>query len=88
MAGKYNDIEDVKREEESRQQRILKAKEDLAAAELELASLPPSEPPKNEFVGCVLLLVLFLMDYLTHCCMLLGLCHIHVVISGVLQWVS
>lgn len=49
VAGKYKEMEDLKREEESRQQRILKAKEDLAAAELELASLPPFEPPRNEF---------------------------------------
>lgn len=40
----------MKRQEESRRQRILKAQEDLAAAELELANLPPYEPPRDEFV--------------------------------------
>lgn len=46
--GKYNEMEELRRQEESRQQRISKAKEDLVAAELELASLPPYEHPKDE----------------------------------------
>ncbi|XP_010694874.1 structural maintenance of chromosomes protein 5 isoform X2 [Beta vulgaris subsp. vulgaris] len=49
VAGKYKDMEEMKRQEESRRQRILKAQEDLAAAELELANLPPYEPPRDEF---------------------------------------
>lgn len=49
VAGKYKDMEELKKQEESRRQRILKAKEDLRAAELELANLPPYEPPKDEF---------------------------------------
>ncbi|KAL8500858.1 hypothetical protein ACS0TY_020443 [Phlomoides rotata] len=48
IQGKYNEVEDLRRQEESRQQRISKAKEDLAAAEAELASLPPYEPPKDK----------------------------------------
>lgn len=44
-------MEDLRRQEESRQQRISKAKEDLAAAEAEFASLPPYEPPKSKMVG-------------------------------------
>ncbi|KAL2936152.1 Structural maintenance of chromosomes protein 5 [Bienertia sinuspersici] len=49
IAGKYKDMEELKRQEESRQQRILKDREDLAAAELELANFPPFEPPRDEY---------------------------------------
>ncbi|KAL0379865.1 UNVERIFIED_CONTAM: Structural maintenance of chromosomes protein 5 [Sesamum angustifolium] len=38
IQGKYNEVEDLRRQEESRQQRISKAKEDLATAEAELES--------------------------------------------------
>ncbi|KAM6595068.1 hypothetical protein CsatA_002771 [Cannabis sativa] len=46
VQGSYKEMENLKRNEESRQQRILKAKEELAAAELELENMPPYEPPK------------------------------------------
>ncbi|KAL7120493.1 hypothetical protein ACP275_02G126400 [Erythranthe tilingii] len=46
--GKHNEVEDLRRQEESRQQRMSKAKESLAAAETELANLPPYEPPKHQ----------------------------------------
>lgn len=42
---------DLKKEEESRQQRIIKAKEDLAIAEAELRNLPVHEPPKDVLVS-------------------------------------
>ncbi|KAI3445060.1 hypothetical protein Pfo_001725 [Paulownia fortunei] len=48
IQGKYNEVEDLRLQEESRQQRISKAKEDLAAAEAEFANLPPYEPPKHK----------------------------------------
>ncbi|KAL7259206.1 hypothetical protein ACSBR1_005158 [Camellia fascicularis] len=48
VRGKYNEIEELKRQEESRQERIARAKEELNAAEVELANLPPYEPPKDE----------------------------------------
>ncbi|KAK6140426.1 hypothetical protein DH2020_025836 [Rehmannia glutinosa] len=48
VQGTYNEVDDFRRHEESRQQRISKAKEDLAAAEAELANLPPYEPPKHK----------------------------------------
>lgn len=48
---KYKEMEDLRKQEESRQQRILKAKEDLAAAELELENLTPYEPPTDEIVS-------------------------------------
>ncbi|KAF5946156.1 hypothetical protein HYC85_016384 [Camellia sinensis] len=48
VRGKYNEIEELKRQEESRQERIARAKEELNAAEAELANLPPYEPPKDE----------------------------------------
>ena len=43
-------MEDLRKQEESCQQRIIKAKENLAAAEAELENLPPYEPPKDELV--------------------------------------
>ncbi|KAK6933847.1 RecF/RecN/SMC, N-terminal, partial [Dillenia turbinata] len=48
LRGKYNEMDDLRRQEESRQQRISKAKEDLAAAEADLANLPRYEPPQDE----------------------------------------
>ncbi|GMY22549.1 structural maintenance of chromosomes protein 5 isoform X2 [Fagus crenata] len=48
VRGKYNEMEDLRKQEESRQRRIIKAKEDLAAAEVDLENLPPYEPPKDE----------------------------------------
>ncbi|XP_057496427.1 structural maintenance of chromosomes protein 5 isoform X1 [Actinidia eriantha] len=48
VRGKYDEIEELKRQEESRQQRILRAKEELIAAEVELTNLPSYEPPKDE----------------------------------------
>ncbi|KAG9457404.1 hypothetical protein H6P81_001912 [Aristolochia fimbriata] len=48
VRGKYEEMDELKRQEESRQQRISKAKDDLAAAERDLANLPPYEPPKEE----------------------------------------
>lgn len=47
---KYNEMEDLGRQEASRQQRISHANEALAAAELELANLPAVEPPKDKIV--------------------------------------
>ncbi|XP_024025820.1 structural maintenance of chromosomes protein 5 [Morus notabilis] len=48
VQGKYKEMEDLNRQEESRKIRISKAKEDLAAAVLDLENLPPYEPPKSE----------------------------------------
>ncbi|KAK7835531.1 structural maintenance of chromosomes protein 5 [Quercus suber] len=48
VRGKYKEMEDMRRQEESNRQRIIKAKEGLAAAEAELENLPPYEPPKDE----------------------------------------
>lgn len=50
MHGKYTDMEDLKRQEESRQKRIVRAREELIAAERELKELPVYEPPKDELV--------------------------------------
>ncbi|OVA00848.1 RecF/RecN/SMC [Macleaya cordata] len=48
VRGKYEEMEELRRQEESRQQRISRAKEELAAAELELSNLPVFEHPKDE----------------------------------------
>ncbi|XP_062229619.1 structural maintenance of chromosomes protein 5 [Phragmites australis] len=48
LKATFDDIEDMKTQEKSRQQRILKEKEALAAAERELEDLQPYEPPRAE----------------------------------------
>lgn len=48
VRGKYKEVEDLRKLEESRQERISKAKEELTAAEKELANLPPFEAPKDD----------------------------------------
>ncbi|XP_051147312.1 structural maintenance of chromosomes protein 5 isoform X2 [Andrographis paniculata] len=48
IPGKYREVEELRHQEETRQERISKAKEELAAAEKELACLPPYEPPKHK----------------------------------------
>lgn len=54
MRGKFKEMEGLRRQEQSRQERIVKAKEDLAVAESELANLPHYEPPKDKLVSiCV-----------------------------------
>lgn len=50
MRAKYTDMDDLKRQEESRLQRIVRAKEDLITAERELEELPVYKPPKDELV--------------------------------------
>lgn len=53
VQGKYKEMQELRRQEQSRQQRILKAKEELAAAELDLQNVPAYEPPQDKIV-CVL----------------------------------
>ncbi|XWS42860.1 hypothetical protein CRYUN_Cryun16bG0050800 [Craigia yunnanensis] len=48
VRGKYKEVEDLRREEDSRKQSILEAKRKLAAAEQDLQNLPAYEPPKEE----------------------------------------
>ncbi|KAH9312049.1 hypothetical protein KI387_027084, partial [Taxus chinensis] len=48
VRAKASEIDEVKKREESQQERIARAKDDLAAAEAELAQLPVYEPPKEE----------------------------------------
>ncbi|KAF8687402.1 hypothetical protein HU200_043092 [Digitaria exilis] len=48
LKATFDDIDDLKKQEKSRQHRILKAKEDLAAAEKELEDLQPYEQPRAE----------------------------------------
>lgn len=52
-------MEDLRKQEESRQQRILRAKEELEAAEFELQNLPPYEHPKDEIVSYICTFVSF-----------------------------
>ncbi|XP_076928090.1 structural maintenance of chromosomes protein 5-like [Bidens hawaiensis] len=46
--GKYKDMEDLEKQEHTRQEKIARAEKDLADAELELQNLPPFEPPKEK----------------------------------------
>lgn len=64
MRGKYKEVEDLRREEDSRKQRILEAERKLAAAEQDLQNLPAYEPPKEEIVSHInwLFLLLFLCN--------------------------
>ncbi|GFP92402.1 structural maintenance of chromosomes protein 5 [Phtheirospermum japonicum] len=48
VQGTYDEVKDLRHQEESRQQRISIAKDNLAAAEAELENLPPYEPPKHK----------------------------------------
>ncbi|KAL6125214.1 hypothetical protein ACLB2K_073273 [Fragaria x ananassa] len=48
IKGNYSEMEESRREEESRQQEILKFKENLAVSERELENLPPSAPFVDE----------------------------------------
>ncbi|EPS70148.1 hypothetical protein M569_04612, partial [Genlisea aurea] len=48
IRGKKQEVEDLRRQEESRQQRLTKAREDLSAAEEELANNCTSEPPRKK----------------------------------------
>ncbi|TKY49621.1 Structural maintenance of chromosomes protein 5 [Spatholobus suberectus] len=48
LQGKYKEMEELRRQEETRQQRLVKAREELAIAELELENLSPYVPPKGE----------------------------------------
>ncbi|KAH9710038.1 Structural maintenance of chromosomes protein 5 [Citrus sinensis] len=52
VQGKYKEMQELRRQEQSRQQRILKAREELAAAELDLQTVPAYEPPHDKIV-CV-----------------------------------
>ncbi|CAI0404702.1 unnamed protein product, partial [Linum tenue] len=47
LQGKFHEMEDLSQEEASHQQKILKAEESLAAAEIELQNCPIFEPPKD-----------------------------------------
>ncbi|KAJ9558256.1 hypothetical protein OSB04_012870 [Centaurea solstitialis] len=47
VKGKYHDMEELERQEQSRQERIAKAEKDLTDAESELENLPPYEPPRE-----------------------------------------
>lgn len=48
VKGKYKDMEELEKQEQSRQARISKAEKDLADAELELQNLPRYEPPREK----------------------------------------
>lgn len=44
-------MEELRRQEETRQQKLVKAREELAIAEDELENLPSYVPPKDELVS-------------------------------------
>ncbi|XP_019051963.1 PREDICTED: structural maintenance of chromosomes protein 5 isoform X2 [Nelumbo nucifera] len=48
IQGKYEEMKDLRKQEYSRQERISRAKDELAASLSELESLPTYEPPRDE----------------------------------------
>ena len=56
LQGKYKEMDELKRQEETRQQKFINAREELAAAELELKNLDPFVPPKDELVSVLLVI--------------------------------
>jgi hypothetical protein len=53
LKTKFDDIEDVERQQRSWEQRISNARKALADAEKELQDLPPYEPPRAEMVSLI-----------------------------------
>lgn len=69
IQSKHKEIEELKRQEASRQQRILQAKEALAAAKLELESVAIYEAPKSELVSIFSYVILLIIFCLSVCVM-------------------
>ncbi|GJN39161.1 hypothetical protein PR202_gb28262 [Eleusine coracana subsp. coracana] len=69
LKSTFDDIEELKKQEKSRQQRILKAKEDFAAAKRELEDLQPYELPRDEMVRLFLLAIVELTDKIARVCL-------------------
>ena len=51
VQAKYNEMADLRKQEESHLHLIRKAEDDLAAAEIELSNCPVYEPPRGELVS-------------------------------------
>ncbi|KAL2330753.1 hypothetical protein Fmac_018334 [Flemingia macrophylla] len=51
LQGKYTEMEELRRQEETKQQKLVKFREELASAELELEEMPPFVAPKDELQG-------------------------------------
>jgi len=51
-------MEELRRQEETRQQKLVKAREEVAIAELELENLPLYVPPKDELVSILMSLII------------------------------
>lgn len=59
-------MEELERQEHSRQERIAKAVKDLTDAELELQSLPPFDPPIEKIVNQFFFTEIFLHKIIIH----------------------
>lgn len=64
VRGNYDEMEELRRQEESRQHRISRAKEELAEAEQALENLPMYEPPTDELV-CKSLMLSYLLLFMS-----------------------
>jgi hypothetical protein len=51
--GKYKEMDELMRQEETRQQKFINAREELAAAELELKNLDPFVHLEDEIVSVI-----------------------------------
>jgi hypothetical protein len=51
LQGNYKEMDELRQQEENRQQKLRKARDELSAAELDLESLNPYVPPTDEIVS-------------------------------------
>ncbi|XP_029127020.1 structural maintenance of chromosomes protein 5-like [Cajanus cajan] len=58
LRGKYTEMEELRRQEETQQQKLVKAREELAIAELELEEMVPYVAPKDELVSILMSLII------------------------------
>lgn len=59
-------MDELRRQEETQQQKFRKAREELVAAELELESLKPYAPPRDELVSVLVVIgyiIIFIFIY-------------------------
>ena len=65
LEGNYKEMDELRRQEKTRQQKLRKARDELSAAELELESLNPYVPPTDEIVSVHLVIgtILFIFIY-------------------------
>lgn len=64
LQGNYKEMDELRQQEENRQQKLRKARDELSAAELELERLNPYVPPTDEIVSVHLVIGYTIYIYL------------------------